>query len=168
MSSQQPPRVVVATARAGQTVRVLDDLVTFTVTGSQTEGAFSLLFDQVLPQGSVPMHTQTGQETFIIFQGQLQFCIQDNGQMSTFTADRGTVIHIPAGVPHSYTNLTTSSASMFVLFTPSGKTERFFKRLGVEVTDPGHVPPFVMPPPETLAAVFEEFQVQLVPPPPQA
>ena len=161
------PRVTVATTATGQTVRVLDDLVTFALSGSQTAGAFTLLFDRVLPGGAVPLHAQTGQETFILIEGQLEFSVQEDGegQVSSFTAERGTVVHVPEGVPHSYTNPTASPALMFVLFTPAGKTRQFFERLGVPVADPANPPPFVMPEPDALAAIFAEFEVRLAPPP---
>lgn len=162
--SNYKPSVTVTSAQQGRTFRVINDLITFTLGSAQTGGAFSLLFDQVLPQGGVPMHAQTGQETFIIFDGKLEFSFQEDQGTTSVTATRGMVVHIPSGVGHAYSNKGATSAFLFVLFTPTGTTEHFFERLGVPVTDGEHLPPFVTPDPASLLALFEEFQVRLVDP----
>ncbi len=148
----------------GRKFRVLTDLITFKLGGSDTQGTFFLIFDKVEPQGGVAMHRQSGQETFIIFEGELKFTIQQNDEVSTFTASRGAVVHVPAGVAHAYNNTSTSPTSMFVLFTPAGKTEQFFERFGVPVTDEHMIPSPVIPDAETLRIMQQEYNIQLVPP----
>ena len=148
----------------GRKFRVLTDLMTFKLEGSDTQEAFFLIFDKVEPQGGVAMHRQSGQETFVIFEGELEFTIQQNDEVSTFTTSQGAVVHVPAGVAHAYNNISASPTSMFVLFTPAGKTEQFFERFGVSVTDEHAIPSSVIPDAETLQIMLQEYNVQLVPP----
>ena len=163
--NDQAPRVITIPAGAGTpTLRVLGDLITFTLRGDQTRRAFSLFFDQVPPGGEVPAHTQQGQETFIIFEGELEFSAQDGTTLETFTAGRGTVIHVPEGAAHGYRNVSTAPAAFFVIFTPSGASERFFERLGVPTSGPDHLPSFAPPDPQVLAALLEELGIRIVSP----
>lgn len=165
--SDQKPRVIVRSAEEGRSFRVFNDLMTFTLTSDETQGAFSLIFDQVLPQGRVSMHSHSGQETFILFDGgNLTFRVQNRGEdeVTTFTATRGTLVHIPEYASHSYTNESERAVSMFVIFTPAGSAERFFARLGVPVPDLTNPPAWVSPDPATLLALFQEFNVRLTSP----
>jgi quercetin dioxygenase-like cupin family protein len=160
MNDQGP---VIAIPTEGRTLRVFNDLITIKLRGTQTQRAFSLFFVQVLPGGGVRRHTQLGQETFILFEGELEFSLQDGPTLTTFTATPGTVIHVPEGVAHGYRNASEAPAAFFVFFTPSG-SERFFERLGVPVTDPNHLPAFAFPDPASLGALLEEFGVRIVSP----
>jgi len=162
--TDQASRGIAVPAGSGRTVRVLDDVLTVKLGGDQTHHAFSLFFDRVLPGGGVPAHVQQGQETFILFEGELEFSIGDGTALSTFTAARGTVIHIPEGVAHAYRNASGERAAFFVIFTPAGASERFFERLGVPVLDPERPPAFGSPDPQGLLALLEEFGIRIVPP----
>jgi quercetin dioxygenase-like cupin family protein len=160
--SEQP--ITYLSLEEGRKFRVLTDLMTFKLGGIATQEAFFLIFDKVEPQGGVAMHRQSGQATFIIFEGELEFTIQQNDKASTFTASRGAVVHLPAGVAHAYNNISASPTSMFVLFTPAGKTEQFFERFGVSVANEHTIPSPVIPGAETLRIMQQEYDVQLVPP----
>jgi mannose-6-phosphate isomerase-like protein (cupin superfamily) len=166
--NDQAPRVITIPAGTGTTtLRVIHDLITFTLCGDQTQRAFSLFFDQVPPGGGVPAHTQRGQESFIMFDGELEFSVQDGTTRHTFTATRGTVIHVPEGAAHAYRNASTAPASFFVIFAPSGSSERFFERLGVPVRGPDNLPSFAPPDPKVLQALLEELGIRIVSSSPQ-
>lgn len=163
--NDQAPRVITIPAGTGATtLRVLNDLITFTLRGEQTQRAFSLFFDQVPPGGGVPAHTQRGQETFIMFDGELEFSAPDGTAPHTFTATRGTVIHVPEGVAHAYRNTSTAPATFFVIFAPTGASERFFEQLGVPVTGPDHLPLFAPPDPLVLQGLLEKLGIRIVTP----
>ena len=95
--SHQEQHLTYIPLEEGRTFRVLSDIMTFKLGRADTQGAFFLCFDQVPPQGGAAMHRQQGQETFVIFEGELEFSTQDESETSTFTASRGAVVHVPAG-----------------------------------------------------------------------
>ena len=163
--SHQEQHLTYIPLEEGRTFRVLSDIMTFKLGRADTQGAFFLCFDQVPPQGGAAMHRQQGQETFVIFEGELEFSTQDESETSTFTASRGAVVHVPAGIAHAYANISTVPASMLVIFTPAGLTERFFEQIGIPVTDRGNLPPPAFPDPERVQTLLQEHQVQLVMPP---
>lgn len=162
--STQP--LIVLPPEEGQTFRVLSDLMTFKLVSKQTQNAFFLCFSHVPPQSGVAMHKQAGQETFIIFEGEVEFSTLSEEKIVTFPAPRGTVVHIPEQAPHAYRNVSDAPASMFVLFAPGG-AERFFQQLGVPVTDQTAVQASPRAPfdPELLQKLSLRYGVQLVVPP---
>lgn len=168
LDDQAPQAITVPAGTGAATLRMLGDLITFTLSGKQTQRAFSLFFNQVPPGAGVPAHTQLGQETFIMFEGELEFSFPDGTATHTFTATRGAVIHIPEGVAHGYQNTSSASAAFFVIFAPSGMSERFFGELGVPVTGPDHLPLFAPPDPQVLARLAKEVGLRSVPPAPQS
>lgn len=168
MSEQgQPHLIFLPTLEEGaETYRVLSDLMTFKLSGTHTRGTFFLCFNQVPPQGGAGMHRQKGEETFIIWEGELEFSTQHENTITTFTASRGAIIHVPQGVAHGYRNTNDAPASMLVIFAPAGKAEQFFRTLGVPVADHTHAPLPTPPDLEALQALLQEHQVELVAPPP--
>lgn len=153
--------MIVLPPEEGETFRVLSDLMTFKLVSEQTQQAFFLCFSHVPPQSEVAMHKQVGQETFIIFEGELEFSTLSEDKITTFAAPRGTVIHIPEWTPHAYKNASPAPASMFVLFTPGG-AEKFFQRLGTPITDqtPTRTPRALDP--DLLNKLSRQYGVQLV------
>ena len=104
------------------------------------------------------MHCQTGSETFLILQGELEIQLLRAGEVQTVVVRAGSVVHILAGVDHGYRNATQEIVEFFFLLTPAGKSEQFFERIGVPVTDTGAAPPFAFPlEGADLLATFAEF-----------
>lgn len=159
--------VSVIASGQGRTFRVFDDLLTFSLTSEQTGGAFSLIFDRLLPGGSVPTHSQKGMETFIVLEGQVEFVLQEEkgGALVTYTAGPGSVIHVPQFLGHGYRNPTSAPAALFVIFTPGEGAERFFEKIGVSVPDPKAPPPFTFPEPDVLQQLMREYGIRHVAPP---
>ncbi|MEO6888575.1 MAG: cupin domain-containing protein [Ktedonobacteraceae bacterium] len=160
---QKQQLIFVPSLEEGPTYRVLSDLMSFPLGSTQTEGTFLLCFNQVPPQGEVAMHRQTAKETFIVWEGEIEFSTLSNGAITRFRAPRGAIVHVPEGVAHAYRNVSEIPASMLVLFMPAGQTEHFFARLGVPVTDRTQPPPPAMPDPVLLQKLLKNSQVQIVP-----
>ena len=148
-------------AGEGPSFRVLSDVMMFKLTGAQTQNAFFLCFDQVPPGGGVNLHKQAGQETFLVFEGELEFCTlsEPDGERVIFTASRGDVIHVNEDVPHAYRNTTNVPASMFIFFTPAG-AERFFQKLGSPTAESDEKVPSLSP--ELFRDLLRQYGVQLV------
>ncbi len=160
---QEQQLIFIPSLEEGPTYRVLWDVMNFPLRSSQTGGAFLLCFNQLPADAQVGMHRQPGQETFIVWEGEIEFSTLSHGDLSTFNASRGAIVHIPEGVAHAYRNISAVPASMLVLFMPAGPTEHFFKRLGVPIVDRTQAPPPTLPDPETLLALLKDYQVNLVP-----
>ena len=159
--------MIVLPPEFGQTFRVVTDLMTFKLTSTQTQNAFFLCFHDVPPQSGVDMHTQAGQETFIVFDGELEFSTLKDEEVVKYAASRGAVIHVPEGIPHKYQNTSADPASMVVLFTPGG-AERFFERVGVPIGDHTQASAPLSPDPEEVEKLLRQYKVRLVAPPPES
>lgn len=153
--------LILCPAGEGASFRVLSDVMTFKLTGAQTQDALFLCFDQVPPGGGVTMHKQAGQETFLVFEGELEFCTlsEPDGERVIFTASRGDVVHVNEYIPHAYRNTTEVSASMFIFFTPAG-AEQFFQKLGSPIMDSDVKAPSLSP--ELFRDLLQQYGVQLV------
>ena len=107
--------ITILGAGEGRSVGVLGVIITFKLGGAQTEGVFALMFDRVNPHCATPMHRQRGDETFIIQVGELDFHMMQDGSVKTVKVGPGTVIHVPAGLDHGYSNTTESCVKLAVL-----------------------------------------------------
>lgn len=155
--------LVFVPAGEGPAFRVLSDTMSFKLVGEQTQEALFICFDEVPPGGGVSMHTQPDQETFLLFAGELEFrTLSEPGEFLTFTARRGDVIHVPAGVPHGYKNISGTPAEMFIVFCPAG-AEKFFQRLGISAAESDGQDRQPLDP-ERLQQLMKQFGVQYVRP----
>jgi quercetin dioxygenase-like cupin family protein len=130
-------------ATEGKTLQVLGDRVTIKLGGEETLGAYFLAEDEVPPQGGVPLHSQTTQETFYILAGEFEFTWQasDDSPPGSISIAPGAVVHIPAGISHAYRNRGTAPGRILFIIAPAGMTEQFFEEIGVPVTGEPAPPP---------------------------
>ncbi|HYI26089.1 MAG TPA: cupin domain-containing protein [Thermomicrobiales bacterium] len=148
-------------------LRVLADIVDVKLTGAETNGAYSLVETCTPPQGGAAMlHTHPPQETFIILEGNYEFKGTGPDGPYTIHAGAGDLVHIAAGAPHSYQNVGDTPARSLLLFEPPGRMIEFFEELheAVANADPVSAPPEDLPGLERTFAIFEQYDVVVLPP----
>jgi quercetin dioxygenase-like cupin family protein len=129
------------------------DLV-FKVTGEDTGGAFDYFVVEVAPRSGPPLHVHRVQEEAIhVLKGRYRIRIGDD----TFTCEEGAFAFMPSGLPHAFLNLTDEPGEIVVVYTPGGG-QHFYEELG-PLTRNG------MPDRETVAALFEKYDMTLLGPP---
>jgi len=169
MMEQQDIRHIAATE--GTTLQVLADRVTIKLGGEETGGAYFLAEDEVPPQGGVPLHSQTSQETFYVLAGDFEFTWQQSpaSPPSSINLAKGSVVHIPAGVFHAYRNQGTAPGRILFLIAPAGMTAQFFAEIGRPVAgDRAANPvPAPLPDPARLQAIMRQYGVSVHLPAPQ-
>lgn len=98
------------------------ELMTFLITGEETNGAFFMADISVWPGGGTPPHIHSREdELFHLLEGMLT--IQVGGD--TITASAGDFVYLPRGIAHSFKNTGDGCAKAVVLTTPAG-LEGFF------------------------------------------
>jgi quercetin dioxygenase-like cupin family protein len=154
----------------GRQLRVLSDIVEIKLTGAETNGAYALIEVQTPPQGGASvLHTHPPQETFMILEGTYEFKgIGPDGPYA-IQAGAGAVVHVPSGVPHSYQNIGEAPARILMLFEPPGRMIDFFEELhaAVDSAEPLSAPPEDLPSLERTLAIFEQYDVIVLPPAPE-
>ena len=110
----------------GEAVWLVGDTYTLKVSGAQTGGAFTLLEAVVPPGGGPPPHVHHREDvTFVVLEGELVFRARDREVPSP----PGSVLYIPKGTVHGFTNVGATPARMLFLFTPAGM-EGMFAEIG--------------------------------------
>ena len=148
----------------GRSVWVLGQLLTCKVTAEQTGGAYSL-FEGLVPahEGTPPHIHHREDECFYVLEGEFEFLRGD----ATVTAEAGTLIYVPRGTLHAFTNVGEEPGRLLTSQTPGGLHERFFEEVGEEAVDRVN-PPAVEGPPdlERIAAIAAKYgtEVPRIPP----
>ena len=132
------------------------------ISGNRTAGRLSLLEMYVAPGFGNFAHAH-GQEdeAFYITSGEFRFI---NGS-GTFEAGPGDFVYIPRGTRHAFKNLSTETATVLVLYTPSGP-EQFFLDHGEDPGPAGEMPPPWTP--EQIAAMAASMDPHKLIPLPRA
>ena len=145
---------------AGPAVWLVGDTYTLKVSGEQTDGAFSLSEALVPPGAGPPPHIHHGEdETFVVLEGELVLRADDR----TLPAPAGTVLYVPRGTRHGFTNVGARPARMLFLYTPAGM-ERMFGEIGTPAQPGAAAPP---PGPEDVAklqAAAAKYRFEILPP----
>jgi mannose-6-phosphate isomerase-like protein (cupin superfamily) len=151
----------------GKSYLLASDLVTFAVTGAETDGAYSLVETITQPKVGVPMlHVHPQQESLYIIEGEFRITTMPSGVWRTVHIGPGGVAHIAAGVPHTFENMGKTPGKLLAVLSPAG-IEHFFAELGVPVTDWDTLPNFSRPPdPDQVAAIMVKHRMTLITPPP--
>lgn len=114
------------------------ELMTYLITGEETQGAYFLSEISVAPGGGAPPHIHHREdESFHLLEGTLT--IQVGGD--TIVASAGDFTYLPRGIAHSFKNTGDAIAKALVLATPAG-LEGFFAEVFEPATDRSVPPPF--------------------------
>jgi quercetin dioxygenase-like cupin family protein len=127
-------------AGSGEAYNVIGELLTFKVTGAETNGTFTVVELLAQPGGGPPLHTHPSAESFTILEGEFEFTGLDDGRPYSFRARPGDTVFIPGGAPHTYQAVGETPAKTMLVLTPGVEMERFFAEAGVRVTPGQSVP----------------------------
>ncbi len=95
-------------------------------TGPET-GMLLEVFEQVAPEGSgPPLHIHRDcAETFFVIVGVFRFEV--GAETTSVTA--GTLVFVPKGVAHTYTNIGAEDGRLLFWFSPAARMEGYFEEL---------------------------------------
>ena len=116
----------------GKSFWLLTDLLTFKLTGEETNNAFTVLEVSAGPELGPPPHIHRhSDESFYILEGSFDFSLADQ----SFSAGAGSFVHLPKGVLHSHRAGGGAAAKALVIQSPSG-VEQFVMEAGRPATMP--------------------------------
>lgn len=124
-------------ADRGRSYYVIGDVITFKVTGQETENAY-LIVEVVSDPGGGPwfLHTHEPQETFHVVEGIFEVYGQDeNGTKYAIRANAGNTVHVPANVPHGFKNVGETKGRMILTYHPAEPMLEFFQEVGIPMPD---------------------------------
>ncbi len=117
-------------AGSSQAHLVFGDIFRFLVTSQESNGSYSTMQVSVPPgNGPGPHLHEDAEEQFFVIEGQLTFIVGDE----TFEMSTGDFIHIPRGVPHSFTN-GPAPAKLLATFGP-GHAGDLFEQVGEPISE---------------------------------
>lgn len=159
-----PAHAHIADPTQGRVVTFAGDVYRIACSTEDAGGALCIVDARVWPGGGPPPHVHAREdETFHVLEGHVDFHTADGVRR----AGPGTIVHLPAGVPHRFTNATDRTARTLFWCTPGG-----FDRMLLELARPW--PTLDTPPdpdlarqdladPERIARVCARFGVSLLP-----
>lgn len=150
-------------AHEGSAYAVITDVGVFKLSTDDTHGGYILMLWHVPPQGGPAIHTQSGEESFYILEGNFAFRGLHEGQPYTLIAGKGDVVHAQERVPHSYQNTGQIPGKMLVIMAPAGRSQAFFQEIGQEIREIGTSFPVVLPDPITLMNILQKYDVAIFP-----
>jgi quercetin dioxygenase-like cupin family protein len=112
-------------------------LMTFLITGEETNGTLFLSEVVVPPGGGPPPHIHNREdESFRLLEGTLTIQVGE----TTLTASPGDFVYLPRGIAHSFKNTGAVTAKALVSIAPAG-LENYFAEVFDPVTDRSAAPP---------------------------
>jgi quercetin dioxygenase-like cupin family protein len=113
------------------------ELMTYLITGEETQGAYFLSEISVAPDGGAPPHIHHREdESFHLLEGTLTIQVGED----TIVASAGDFAYLPRGIAHSFKNTGDAIAKALVLATPAG-LEGYFAEVFEPATDRSVPPP---------------------------
>lgn len=151
----------------GEAFFVLGDVVTFKITGEDSDDAYFLTEIRSLPGGGPAfLHTHVPQETFWILEGDYEVYGQgEDGEKYAIAAPVGSTIHVPGNVPHGFKNVGESPGRLLALYAPVAPQSEFFQDIGVAMESTLSEMPFdQVPSNERVLEVLARHQMRLLEP----
>lgn len=149
----------------GKALFVLGDVVTFKVTGAESDSAYFLTEIVSVPGGGPAfLHTHVPQETFWILEGEYEvYGLDDDGEKYAIHAPVGSTVHVAGNVPHGFRNVGDTTGKVLALYAPVVHQPEFFEEIGVPMPsslDP--MPVDRMPSNERIIEVLGKHQMTLL------
>jgi quercetin dioxygenase-like cupin family protein len=150
--------IVHVSPHEGKSFWLLTDLHTLKVVDADSDGAFTLTEVTANPGFGPPPHTHHRQnECFYVLEGTFEFFYENR----TFTADAGSVIHLPKGRVHNHRAVGNVPARALVVYTPAG-LERFLEEAGKPAVDRSSPPAPPEPPElEKIVAIAKKYGIEV-------
>lgn len=120
------PKPKIVRANEGKKVNVIGDQQTFKLTGTDTDGQFTLI-EEINPPGTmIPPHVHTKEdEVFKVLEGELEVTVGDK----TVILKAGDLAFAPKNIPHSWKVIGDTDCKTILSAFPSG-IELMFEELG--------------------------------------
>jgi quercetin dioxygenase-like cupin family protein len=116
---------LIASPDEGETFTIGELRIVSRVQGGQSRGGLEL-YELILGRFIIDYHVHhTMDETLCVLEGQVEFIVEG----TKYQKPAGSVVFVPQGVHHGFTNHGPSRARVFVLFTPAGSQHEYFRRL---------------------------------------
>lgn len=146
-----PLSAVVLEPASGDSFSMLGIQITPKVTAVDSNGAFSLIEQRVMPQAGSPAHICYGEDkTIYVVEGEFEVLVGDAPRL----VSSGGVVYIPRGVIHNFRNVGQEPGMLLVALTPGGH-EGFLRRISEIVNGSA-------PDPELLADVCRAHSVEMI------
>lgn len=142
----------------------MGDVITFIVTGEETQGVYSMIEITVPPQHGIPVHIHHREdEGFYVLEGEFSY---KYGSQTITDAKKGSYTYLKKNIPHNFENESNVQGKLLSVITPPG-FENFFKELGVPIDDPSSFSPPPPGPPDLnkFAAAAKKYGWELLSPP---
>ncbi|WP_350293107.1 cupin domain-containing protein [uncultured Croceitalea sp.] len=125
-NSYSNPKSKIVRANEGKKVNVIGDQQTFKLTGTDTDGQFTLI-EEINPPGTmIPPHVHTKEdEVFKVLEGELEVTVGDK----TVILKAGDLAFAPKNIPHSWKVIGDTDCKTILSAFPSG-IELMFEELG--------------------------------------
>ena len=128
-------KAIVFQAGEGKLLSARGSAMFFKATQASTNGAFSFMERTLPPSGRKPpphIHTNC-EEAFYVLDGEIEFFLGDE----TFLGRRGSFVHVPGGVSHTFGNAMTTPSRLIIIHAPA--MDSYFEEL--QALWAGTVPP---------------------------
>jgi mannose-6-phosphate isomerase-like protein (cupin superfamily) len=158
-------RILTVRPHDGEALFVLGDVVTFKLTGEDSDHAYFLTEIMSVPGGGPAfLHTHVPQETFWIVEGEYEVYGQDeNGDKYAIEATPGTTVHVPGDVPHGFRNVGDTTGRLLALYAPVVHQTEFFREIGAAMESSLAEMPFdQMPSNERILEVLAKHEMRLL------
>jgi mannose-6-phosphate isomerase-like protein (cupin superfamily) len=158
-------RILTVRPHDGEALFVLGDVVTFKLTGEDSDHAYFLTEIMSVPGGGPAfLHTHVPQETLWIVEGEYEVYGQDeNGDKYAIEATPGTTVHVPGDVPHGFRNVGDTTGRLLALYAPVVHQTEFFREIGVAMESSLAEMPFdQMPSNERILEVLAKHEMRLL------
>lgn len=151
------PTVVHPAPRSTRGTWVMGMAIHYLLTSDQTGNRFTVVEIRTKQGLGPPPHTHMEMdEMFYVIEGAYEFLVGDR----TETVEAGGAVFVPAGVRHTFRQVSTGSARLLDLHTPGG-FEDFFDEIGAPLDQHAEAPPTPDLSPEQVAAVFAKHGMTL-------
>lgn len=109
--------------------------ITVLVSGPESGGSFAVMELLVQPRGgATALHTDRWVEVFHVIDGQVEWTLERDGRLETWTAKPGETIHVPRGAKHRFAGAGNGPSRMLTI-GPS-EYEQFFRALAAAWAGP--------------------------------
>jgi mannose-6-phosphate isomerase-like protein (cupin superfamily) len=123
---------LIASPDEGETFTIGELHIISRVQGSQSGGGLEL-YEAMLGEFVIDYHVHHKMdETLYVIDGELEFTVAGK----KYQQPSGSVVFVPKGVPHGFTNHGPERACVLVQFTPAGSQHEYFRRLEQLVAGP--------------------------------